>query len=587
MPAISNKSRKEILFVSTIVFLSLASFVRVWSIHGTMWDDNAWLMSIYATHGLEEFLKTSFIEMRRVPLGIFLYPLFWLHKNTDLYYVAWHSLNTVTQIGAPLLLYATCSQLFGNRLLAFFIAASLAVLYLDQTLPYASAINYRLGLLLGIFSFYFTVRALQSGRPLLLLGISLISAVIAYTVFMEAVIALEPGRFAVILFMLNRQTEKKRWDLFKAAFLRWLPFLVVCIPFALYKLMYRSYGIYAGIYEPDFLFLLDIWRILDLLAFIFLFQWVIFSDHITNVSLWSVTFGIVSIIALMLLLVPREKSKNRISLVSAGSIKPSSRQVNWRLARHALYIGIVLLVFPLMFFQFFRRPVTWGISSSHGTIPQFGYAVVVGSFLFMLFNRAATKSVARLRIFCGGVALFFSLAIFFNNLNLDLYQESHQQQSKFWKRFVARFPSLPANATFLFDVKDGSLYNPMYYYYYEFMVNLLYAESGIPDEFRSYRATTFYELYWQNKIKDGARLHGLTFTRESLWGNDQIDPSQFIWVYYDKDQLLINDEILKRYPDSPYHLYLNKPVSDLPPQPKAYPFRYKVLGRSDQSGIPE
>lgn len=580
MPLKPNRSRETLLFVAVIIFLSLASFVRVWAINGTMWDDNAWLMSLYATHGLEGFLNTSFVEMRRVPLGVFLYPLFWLHKNTDLYFMVWHSLNTVTQIGAPLILYATCSRLFGNKLLSFFIAASLAVFYLDQTLPYASAINYRLGLLLGISSFYFTVRSLQSDRPVLLSGISLFLAVVAYTVFIEAVVALEPGRFAVILFLLHQKNEKKRWELFRSALLKWLPYVAACVPFAIYKLMYRSFGIYAGVYEPDFLFLLDGSRIMDLLAFILLFQWVIFSEHIMTASWWSVVLSVASIMVLMLLLSPAGKIKNRSSVLAAGLIKLPFRQVDRSLARHALYIGIILLVFPLAFFQFFRRPVTWGINSSHGTIAQFGYAVVIGSVLFMLFNQAAKKSVWRLRIFCAGTALFLSLSIFFNNLNLDLYQDFHQRQSRFWKSFVARFPSLPADATFLFDVKDGSLYNPMYYYYYECMINLLYAENALPEQFRRYRVTTFYELHWQNGIKNDAQLRDLTFTRESLWGKDRVDPGKFIWVYYDNDQLLINDEIVKRYPDSPYRLHLSKPFPDLPLQPRVYPFRYKVLGRS-------
>ncbi|MHB1141361.1 MAG: hypothetical protein ACYC1T_06355 [Sulfuricaulis sp.] len=578
MAKTNKQTRKPELFIPAIIFLSLVSFVRVWSMHGTVWDDNAWLMSIYATDGLDGFLNSGFTEMRRVPLGVFLYSLFWLYKNTELYYVVWHSLNTLTQIGGPLLLYATCLRLFGNKLLAFFIAASLAVLYLDQTLPYASAINYRLGLLLGIFSFYATVRALQGDRPFLMLGASLISAAIAYTVFMEAVIALEPGRFAVTLYVLNQKTELKKWNLFRTAFLKWLPFLAISVPYALYKLMYNSYGIYAGIYDPDYLFLLDIERIIDVLAYIFLIQWVIFLDHLSSVSPWSIMFGIVGLIALTALLPPKIKSNDRFSLLTAGTMKSSTRSADQMRAKYALYIGLVLMVFPLMFFQFFRRPITWGIFSSHGTIAQFGYAVTVGSMLFMLFGRSAKYSPLRLRVFCGATAVFFSLAIFFNNLSLDLYQESHRQQQTFWKRFTTRFPTLPENATFLFDIRDKTLYNPMYYYYYEFMMNMLYAESGRPEDFRQYQITTFHELYWQNKIKNDEQLHGLTFTRNSMWGKDQVDPGKFIWVYYDRDQLLVNDEILEKYPESPYRHFLNKPV----PVPlhvlKTYLFRHKVLG---------
>src|SRR3989304_3820665 len=77
----SGINRESVLPALAILLLAAASCVRVWTISGTMWDDNAWLMSAYATHDLQGFLNTGFFEMRRVPLGIVLYPLFWLRSE--------------------------------------------------------------------------------------------------------------------------------------------------------------------------------------------------------------------------------------------------------------------------------------------------------------------------------------------------------------------------------------------------------------------------------------------------------------------------------------------------------------------------
>jgi len=578
MQAGTDNNRESIFYVSAIVFLSVASFVRVWTINGVMWDDNAWLMSIYGTHDLSGFLNTGFVEMRRVPLGIVLYPLFWLHKNTDMYFTVWHSLNMVTQIGAPLLLYATCMRLFsGQRLLAFLIAATLAVISLDQTLPYASAINYRIGLLLGITSFYFTVRSLQGVRPWTSLVISLITAFVGYTVFIEAVMMLEPGRFAVITYILHRQTGMKGMALTKAAILRWLPFIFACVPFAVYKLLYKPFGWYGGIYHTNLLFWLNWQDNINLAAFLLLVQWVIFLGYISKVSGWSVAIGIFSVVVLIPLLRQMVYRSSRALKVRAGRIR-STHPDNYRqLCKYALYIGLILMVPSFLLFQFVGRPVTWGIYSSHGTIGQFGYAIVLGALLFLLLQKAADKGEQRMIISCGGIAIFFAIGIFFNNLNLDLYQASHKQENAFWTAFVQRFPNLPAQATFLFDIKNDSLYHPQYYYDHELPLNLLYAENRRPEEFRRYRVYTSYELYWLLNTNEVSRLRDARIARETLWGRDQLEPSGFIAVYYDQSGMLVNEEIIQRFPGTPYRELLDKPFPELPLGDRRYPLRFRVF----------
>jgi len=574
----SGINRESVLPALAILILAAASCMRVWTISGTMWDDNAWLMSAYATHDLQGFLNTGFVEMRRIPLGIVLYPLFWLHKNTDLYFVVWHSLNMVTQIGAPLFLYATCLRLFGDqKLLAFLIATTLAVISLDQTLPYASAINYRIGLLLGIASFYFTVRSLQSARPWISLAVSLITAFVGYTVFIEAVMMLEPGRFAVIRYLLHRQDGMKGMALTKAALLRWLPFIAACIPFAIYKLVYKPFGFYGGVYHSNFLFWLNWQENINLVAFLLLIQWVIFLGYISEVSMWSVTLGIVGVAVLIPLFKLLANRSTRAAKIQAGRMRSPRPDDRRQLARNALYIGLILMVPSFMLFQFVGRPVTWGIYSSHGTIGQFGYAVVFGALLFLLLQKAADKGEQRMIISCGGIAIFFAIGIFFNNLNLDLYRASHKQQNAFWTAFVQRFPNLPAQATFLFDIKNDSLYHPQYYYDHELPLNLLYAENKRPEEFRRYRVYTSYELYWLLNTNEISQLRDARIARETLWGRDQLDPSGFIAVYYDQSGMLVNEEIIQRFPGTPYRELLDKPFPELPPGDRRYPLRSGVF----------
>jgi len=573
----SGINRESVLPALAILILAAASCVRVWTISGTMWDDNAWLMSAYATHDLQGFLNTGFFEMRRVPLGIVLYPLFWLYKNTNLYYVVWHSLNMVTQIGAPLILYATCLRLFGNqRLLAFLIAATLAVISLDQTLPYASAVNYRIGLLLGIISFYFTVRSLQSARPWISLVVSLITAFAGYTVFIEAVMMLEPGRFAVIMYLLHRQTGMKGMTLTKTALLRWLPFIAACVPFAIYKLVYKPFGFYGGIYRPNLLFWLNWQENINLAAFLLLFQWVIFLGYLSKVSAWSVTLGIVCVAVLIPLLRLLISRSTRMTKIRVGRMKSPRPDDPRQMARHALYIGLILMVPSFLLFQFVGRPVTWGIYSSHGTIGQFGYAIVLGALLFWLLQKVANKGELQIIMYCSGIAVFFAAGIFFNNLNLDLYRTSHRQQNEFWKAFVQRFPNLPTQATFLFDIKNDSLYHPQYYYDHEFPLNLLYMENRKPEEFRRYRVCTSYELYRLIGTK-ASRLKDAHMARRTLWGVDQFEPAGFIAVYYDQSGLLVNKEIIQRFPGTPYRELLDKPFPELPHGYRRYPLRHEAL----------
>ncbi len=570
-----QNNRDSILFRSTLIFLAVASYVRVWTINGVMWDDNAWLISLYTTHDLDGFLNTGFVEMRRIPQGIFLYLLFWLHKNTDLYFTAWHTLNMITQIGTPLLLYATCLRLFNNqRLLSFLVAASLITIPLDQTLPHASSINYRLGLLLAIASFYLTVLAVQNERRMLTLA-SVGIAVVAYTVFMEGIVALEPGRFAVIAYMLNRRRGIRGKRLVRATFMEWLPYVIVCIPFSAYRLMVISYGAYADIYQPNFSFWLNGRDNINLLAMLLLLQWAIFLSHIKEASLWVFVLGTASFVFLFAFF--RAALKPSAFTSSLKRKRGDSRHVAW----YALFIGLILMIPSLLLFQFLGRPVTWGLHSSHGTIGQFGYALVLGSSLFLILQNAVNKTEPWAMYCCIGVSLLFAAGTFFNNLNLDLYRSSHRQLNAFWTAFIQRFPNLPPEATFLFDIRINSFYHPPYHGAYELPLNLLYAKSSEPEKFRRYRVVIPDEIvHVLRDVKNVSQLQQARIARPTSWGTDEMEPAEFIVVYYDKSGLLVNKEIVQKFPSTPYRVILDKSFPELPKGEQHHPLRSKALVRS-------
>lgn len=538
-----------------------------------MWDDNAWLMSIYTTRDLQGFLDTGFVEARRAPLGVFLYGLFWLHKNTELYYWVWHGLNVVTQLGTPFLIYLTIQKLFREpRLLAFFVAGAFAAISLDQTLPYAAAINYRIGLLLGVASFYLTVCALMNSRYRVVLSLaSLAAAFVAYGVFIEAVVALELGRFFMITLVLRRQQEFSRRKFLMAGLRWWFPYLLICIPYMAYKLLNKPYGIYAGIYESNIFFWLNWQDDINLLAYLFLFQWLIFLEYLTHVSVSSVLIGLGVMVFLVVLF-------TRFENQDAGRSNKIAKKLNShrQAIKDALLLGLALMIPSVLLFQYVGRPITWGIYSSHGAVGQFGYAVIIGTLLAAGYYAAGAQSRWK-TVVRAGVPLFFGTGIFFSNLNIDLYRYSHQQQGAFWQAFLERFPSLPEKAIFLFDIRNGSLYRPMYFYDYEFPLNLLYARNSSTSDFRRYFVYTAYELSFVNDIIKPDLLVETYIKRNTWWGRDKLYPAEFIAVHYDGKRLLVNKEIIEAYPATPYRALLSKEAPMWPHQEIQHPFRSKML----------
>jgi hypothetical protein len=306
-----------------------------------------------------------------------------------------------------------------------------------------------------------------------------------------------------------------------------------------------------------------------------LLQWQIFIGYIREASAWTFFLGVVSIVALFAFF--------RITLEASSFMSPpkhkggDSRHVAW----YALFIGLTLMIPALLIFQFLDRPITWGLHSSHGTIGQFGYALVLGSSLFLVLRNTINKT-PQWALYCySGISLLFAAGVFFNNLNLDLYRSSHRDMNAFWTAFIQRFPKLPSEATFLFDIRINSFYQPQYHGTYELPLNLLYAKSSEPEEFRRYRVLMPNEIMnVLENINNVSQLKQARIVRPTSWGADEMEPAKFIVVYYDKSGLLINKEIVQKFPRTPYRPVLDKSLPELPTGERRYPLRSKALVRS-------
>lgn len=535
-----------------ICLASILSYGRTWFIQDVIWDDNCWLLSAYATDSLRAFLETGFVELRREAMGTFLYYLFSLHKSDNYFYLVWHSLNALTLIATPLLLYFLVRNLFhGNSLLAFFAAISLVVFPLDYTLPYASAINYRFGFLLGIASLLLLERALHKTdvAPGLLVG-SLISGVAAYLVFIEGAVAFEPARALIIGYVLHERGLRRK-VLYSRILMFWVPFLVFAILFVGYKLFFKTHGIYAQIYETNVAALLHWKDLAKTMAHLLFYQWFVLLREARFFSPISYLLGAAGTLLFVAVLWGRTTQKGALSQ-SESKGKNSTRTLTAYDVRFAIALAAALILPQALMFLIFSRPFAWGMNSSHAILAQAGYAVAGGLLLTIAVTRTAPRH--GLRLLC---AVAIGTGIFMNNANLDMYFESWKAQTQFWDRFRERFPTLPERATFFFDVQDERLYTDLRNYYdFEFQINLLYDTSESPSRFRKYKAYTITELYETPRHAPTSLIQAAVIERNTHLAKDFLEPRDFIVVHYRRGKLLVGEDILREYPNVVYRPWI-------------------------------
>lgn len=569
-----------------IVLLAIAAAGRVVFVHDIISDDNNWLRSIYSTDGLRAFLDTGFFEMRRPVLGSYLYSLFWLHKHTEWFFTAWHALNLLTVIATPVVLYLFMrSFLNGNRVLALFISIAFVAFPLDHTLAYASANNYRVGLLCGLLSLYLTDRHLtnRTASPLQL-ALSLAALATGTYVFIEALVALELGRLLVISRRLDDRSGNKGSALILPTLRAWTPYALLLLPLVLYKLGYKPYGIYEGLYRLDPLALVDLQSNLVTFAHFLFFPWFIFASQLDVARLPSILSGLAAALSVWFVLPNIVVAKQDALTSPASGASTGWRDIwkgVWRKYRIVPILGVLFLVPATLLFQLAGRPVKWGLYSTHAVLAQVGYSILLGFLFYLLFLTWRNMPTRRWAI-RAAIPLVLGTGVFFANVNLDIYLQTMEAKNRFWQSFTQRFTTLPEKADFVFDIRIGSLYidGPHYYYEYEFPLNLLYARSDQPHEFQRYRVYTSRELLHTLR-RAGLSVENLRegyLERKTWHGTDTINPWKFIVVQYRNNVLRVNREILDANPDTPYRALLDKPFPALPVPAVSYPLRGKQPG---------
>ncbi len=575
------KKNGFVFFPLIIAFFAIQSYSRVLFFRDVFWDDNAWLMAVYSSSNLDQFLDKGFYEIRRVLLGVFLYFFFSLSKSTSHAYLIWHSVNLCIQILTPVFLYLFLNNLLKDKKsLSFFAAIIFAILPLDITLPYLSAINYRIATMLAIISFWLTQRAFAEGgiRWSLFITALAISA-ISYYVFLEMTIVFEGARLFVIGHIFYERGLKGKF-LIKDTIRYWLPFFLICIPLTLYKLIYKPYGIYSGMYKTDFLFFMNWKSHADVLRVFLLDQWKISLAYIRNLNLWSIVLGVLAAGSSFFLL-------EKITKIPEAGLKYNGAFKNrCNPVRIVLLFGLIFLAPPMLFLEFAGLEISSGLYSSHLNQLQIGYSMILGAILYSLYT-IFSYSHLRTNLINLFISILIGFSVLFNNLNLDTYFKSWEKQERFWKVFTDRFPSLPENATFMMDVRDFYFYDATDLdntYDLEFILNLLYANSGKPEDFRRYKAFPLEEF--RPEMVDRFRCNQVNkerLERVTHFGKDVLNPCEFIIVYYRDGKLMVNREIKEALPDIAYREWLNKDFPALPDKPAAYPLRYKLNGFLDSN----
>lgn len=556
-----NKSNNA-YYIALIFLLSAISFGRTIVLNDVAWDDNCWLISIYSTDSLEGFLNTGFHEMRRVPMGVFYYYYYLVHKLTDYAFPIWNTINMLLQIASPILIYMLVRRVWKNDLLALLSAISFVLCPIDTTLPYYANIAYRLGTMLCILSFYLTALAIEGKTRWPMIIGALIAQIISAYVLLEASIMLEPARMLLIGYLIWRKNEGMgKGPLIAKIISMESIFALACVPLLIFRVLYKPYGIYGSTYTMNYLFFLNIKMHIKVIRHFMFYNWFIFIKHISWTSIVSIAAAVIAA-AGVILSVPKMMTNEN-----------NSGRFYENLKNHAMLILIAaaLMLFPVMLYEFSGRVPSRGMEGRHGTILLFGYSMFFGVFLYAFLKSVSRKTAVVL------LSAFIVFGVFFNNVNLDLYKKGEEYQKAFWIKFTERFPSIPDNTPLFIDAAMGSPYynsDLEAYYELEFPLNMLYATSTDPANFRN------HPVYASSEgIKDDWRNQGhLAFTRIGHGGEDVFDTSNTIFVYYRGGEVYVNSEILSQYPDAPYKMWLDRPAPVSSGKARDYPLRGRMPG---------
>lgn len=576
------KTREPDIYPLLVLALAALGSVRIMTLHDIYLDDNCWVLSTHIASGLQGFLANGFSQLQREPLGTFLYFFYLPHRLIgDQALLIWHGLTLAVQLATPVVLYYFVRNLTdGRRDIAGFVAVTLIVTGMDQTTPFLAAINYRIGLLLGLLSLYLTERAVRDIRiDRNKIALALLISGIGEYIFIEGVIAFEPGRL-LLLWFVRLRFDKPASAAIKHALVAWIPFVAITTPLIAYKLFFKPFGVYTGIYSTGLVHFTDWAAVSEMLQLFLLGHWRMlqgFAAHRTPMTI----FFTLAAGAVTLFIFARMETRRTGSRTADDSVPSHTGNDRIIGPQFMVFFGATLLVFQIAFFGFAGRLPAAGDRTTHAVLMQPGYAMIVGTGAWWLIDQFIIGSLKIKPLWPSMLlAILAGAGIYYSNLNLDLYAAASLRGEGFWQAFAKRFPSLPEKADFLIDAAPPPYAGGESTFFgaeglhgscgYELHLNLLYPGNDNTTTLRRYRVVPVrhlaqaYRHYGPAILKDDLKL-------TSNFGTEVLRPAEIIVVFYRDGELLVNNEILERYPTAPY-----RPWADKPPPAFSKPLQHEV-----------
>ncbi len=135
--------------------------------------------------------------------------------------------------------------------MALFIAGVFVVFRPDTNVPVVGNVIYRIGVLLGIVSLALTAIAVRESTfrraPYVW---AILSAAVAEYIFLEAMVAYEPGRLLLIALVAHPEEDESPKRRALRALKLSAPFVVLALPLMAYKVLFPPVGVYQSTYVP-------------------------------------------------------------------------------------------------------------------------------------------------------------------------------------------------------------------------------------------------------------------------------------------------------------------------------------------------
>jgi hypothetical protein len=536
-------------FVFFMAFLALFCWGRLLFLRGVWWDDWTWVWHYFGSRSVSEYLSPTLAFLRPLD-GLFSLLHF---KFFDIIPMATTNVYNIERflvflLNAFLLYRIAKLTLHAESLLPQIIAIVYLVSPLVHNLSFSETIR-RIYLCLFLVSVIFTIKSITNNtkikRGYYLMAIVLSSfAVFGY----ECFILFDLLRPLIILYILTEKSKEKTPIAIQKTFLYWLPFLIIGIMIALYKLgliIPRS-GPYAHAFDS---YNLPLYRFLGFVIYGYIYSlYYLLLGHILHFIKTAPLFNYDLIVIILPLLAAfsvflyafghRSLQKEKDKYAYSGILIKEA----WLVAS----IGIFLILLGIAPYPLFNRYLSFGSESRHAIVASIGFSVFVSSALLLLFYKGLLKRGQ----FCIALSLVVLVWAFGSNDAVRAYNNDWQQQRSFWWQFIWRAPDIKDKTFLIIDMprEEGLYLGNDWCGIYEFgaPLNLLYAKSQQKGE-----------------------VYKNDYFAESL-GRAILESKQYYLKNWDKEEVSFDSYLvpLKYYPRNlllaSYHngfLYLNKDIS--------------------------